>query len=174
MPIVVNGTTIPENVANALNVNGTNITSVVCNGVTVWTQSLFSALWSGSSFGNNIGLETSGSSWRFKGSVAQGAWQTFYTNGTFSGNSTCEELYNQMGFVVSGNLIRAYVESDKEHGWITFTLASKAFSGTSYASCDVGEGLQEVVKLETSGGLVRYVSQAGYTSLKYGAYISVS
>lgn len=40
MPIVVNGTTIPENVANALNVNGTNITSVVCDGVTVWTQSL--------------------------------------------------------------------------------------------------------------------------------------
>ena len=40
MPIVVNGTTIPENVANVLNVNGTNITSVVCDGNTVWTQNL--------------------------------------------------------------------------------------------------------------------------------------
>ena len=79
-----------------------------------------------------------------------------------------------MGFVVSGNLIRAYAEPDSEHGWVTFTLASKAFSGTSYAYYNAGEGFYEMVKLETSGGLIRYVSQVGYTSFKYGAYISVS
>lgn len=40
MPLIVNGTTIPTNVANAFSFNGTNITNVICNGTNVWTQSL--------------------------------------------------------------------------------------------------------------------------------------
>ena len=40
MPLIMNGVTIPTNVANVLNYNGTNITSVIFNGTNVWTQSL--------------------------------------------------------------------------------------------------------------------------------------
>jgi|688.fasta_scaffold06971_9 hypothetical protein len=38
MPLVVNGVTIPENVANALMVNGVSITQVIANGTLVWAK----------------------------------------------------------------------------------------------------------------------------------------
>jgi hypothetical protein len=50
MPLIMNGVTIPENVANVLNYNGTNITSVIFNGTTVWTQSLLMATTAGTSY----------------------------------------------------------------------------------------------------------------------------
>ena len=44
MPLVVNGVTIPQNVANALMVNGISVTQVIANGVAVWSQILGAAV----------------------------------------------------------------------------------------------------------------------------------
>lgn len=40
MALIINGTTIPTNIAKSLSFNGTNITKVIFNGTTVWTQVL--------------------------------------------------------------------------------------------------------------------------------------
>jgi len=97
MPLVVNGVTIPENVANALGVNGVNITQVIANGVAVWTQSLFSGVWSGDSlvYDNSVsgyhGLSTSGSNYRSAvgayGSTFYGAWIVANSSGLATGES---------------------------------------------------------------------------------------
>lgn len=171
MPIVVNGTTIPENVANVLNVNGTNITSVMCNGTTVWTQSLFSALWSGDSLRNTaylMGIDTSGSNFRafFINDTYSGQWSAATTSGTFTVDSI-GILYSSTGYSVSGNLIRG-VNNGVFGEWITYTLATKSFSGTSAPNVSVGEGSMQY-GLVTSGGLI-----AGIYEGNISAYISLT
>lgn len=176
MSIVVNGTTIPENVANALNVNGTNITSVVCDGVPVWTQNLFSALWSGSSMvnlgGTIMGIETSGSDYRYK-SPAYAAFKKANSDGTFSGNSTYSIFGGVEGIVVSSNLI-GVISGTNRTGWVTFDLATKAFSGNSYAYTAQGDG--DTISLQTAGGLLRYShTWSSYNGITYnGPYISLT
>ena len=175
MPIVVNGTTIPENVANVLNVNGTNITSVVCDGVPVWAQNLFSALWSGSSMVNpagiTTGIETSGSDYRFKRS-SYAAFKKANSDGTFSGNSTYSVFGGSEAIVVSSNLI-GVISGTNRTGWVTFDLATKAFSGNSYAYT-VGDG--DTISLQTAGGLLRYsYTWSSYNGITYnGPYISLT
>lgn len=175
MPIVVNGTTIPENVANVLNVNGTNITSVVCDGVPVWAQNLFSALWSGSSMVNPAGvtqgIETSGSDYRYKCSSC-GAFKKANSDGTFSGNSTYSIFGGAEGIVVSSNLI-GVISGTNRTGWVTFDLATKAFSGNSYAYTG-GDG--DTISLQTAGGLLRYsYTWSSYNGITYNApYISLT
>ena len=68
MPLIMNGVTIPENVANVLNYNGTNITSVVFNGTTVWTQSLLMATTAGTSYTAYSASTYTWYSWRQFGS----------------------------------------------------------------------------------------------------------
>ena len=50
MPLVVNGVTIPTNVANALMVNGVSVTQVIANGVQVWLQNLVPVFSAGTSY----------------------------------------------------------------------------------------------------------------------------
>lgn len=175
MPIVVNGTTIPENVANALNVNGVNITSVVCDGVPVWTQNLFNATWSGNSLvnlgGTILGIETSGSNYRFKAGPNYGVFQQANSNGTFSGNSTYSVFGGVEGIVVSSNLI-GIISGTNRTGWVTFDLATKAFSGNSYTYM----GGEDTVSLQTAGGLLRYSHNwSSYNGITYNApYISLT
>ena len=40
MPLIFNGTTIPENVVSVFSFNSVNITQVIYNGVQVWNQLL--------------------------------------------------------------------------------------------------------------------------------------
>lgn len=178
MPIVVNGTTIPENVANVLNVNGNNITSVVCNGVTVWTQSLFNALWSGSSLNNEAGLETSGSLYRVINNYAagtaydvQGAWKNVNTSGVFSGASNADALGIDGGSLFLRAMI---VTNGTTYGAtnVSFSLATKAFTGSSSAWRDDGDGGYSS-GLTTSGGLIRYGWGIATVSF-YGSYISLT
>lgn len=174
MSIVVNGTTIPENVANALNVNGTNITSVVCNGVTVWTQSLFNATWSGSSISSSIvfGIEASGSSWRCKYGTLYGAWSSVTLSGTFTANSFYYVPYGY-GIEVSGNLMKVGEQFDG--AWVTFTLSTKQFTGNSDGySIDSESGQYSHELLTTSGGLIRGGAQAWGSAYYYGQYISLT
>lgn len=176
MPIVVNGTTIPENVANALNVNGVNITSVVCDGVPVWAQNLFNATWSGNSFvnpaGTTLGVEASGSNYRFKMYTQYGAFKQANSNGTFSGNSTYSVFGGVEGIVVSSNLI-GVISGSNRTGWATFDLATKAFSGNSYAYT---QGDADTLALQTSGGLLRFsYTWSSYNGVTYNApYISLT
>jgi len=181
MAIVVNGITIPTNVANALNVNGTNITSVICNGTTVWAQSL-NLTWSGSSlqttYFTSSGLSCSGSSYMYDGMnvaiATSGGWQSVSSSGVFSGNSIGTQGNGyQLGFSVSGNLIKAYGQGATSN-WVTYTLASKQFSGSSYSLIDMGEGENEVITLETSGGLIRFGAALSNVALKYGPWISLT
>lgn len=162
MSIVVNGTIIPENVANVLNVNGTNITSVVCDGTTVWTQSLFSATWSGSSFAlvNGYGLQTSGNLYRSNKNAGD-PWGSVLSDGTFSGNSYTANV----GFMVSGSNI-AVVTQGVVGAWISFNVLTHAFSGTSYAEYSISKN-----SLVTSGGLLAFWAQSVDRT---GSYISLT
>jgi len=160
MPIVVNGTTIPENVANVLNVNGTNITSVVCNGVTVWTQSL-NLTWSGDSLVDSsyiAGIDTSGSSFRayFINDANSAPWSSVNASGIFTANSVTSAgaFVQSAGYIASGNMLRSTYFAALAPSWITYTLASKTFSGTSEAYWSDGETSAEY-GLRTSGGLIR-------------------
>lgn len=171
MSIVVNGTTIPENVANALNVNGTNITSVVCNGTTVWTQSL-NLNWSGSSINAwGYGIETSGSNYAYKVGSNYGSWQSVGIDGIFSGNSTISTAQGIQGFSVSGSNIRTVFVNKYSSTWASYSLVLKSFSGSSLARVIV-EGIADYC-LDTSGGLIRYRYTVDGTEVS-GPYISLT
>jgi len=79
MPLIFNGVTIPEDVANALTFNGFDITDVFFNGVQVWDQVLYSGIWSGNSYsvygGLTQGIEVSGNLARmYTSSIGSGNW----------------------------------------------------------------------------------------------------
>jgi hypothetical protein len=165
MPLVVNGTTIPTNVANALMVNGVNITQVIANGVNVWTQQLsLSVGWSGSSIVidssnvRHIGLQTSGFSYRVAWYAddwfdMSGAWQSVSPAGIFSGNSTS----GNPNYViqVSGNNIRVNVGNAVSSTWVTLAT-NGTFSGYSTSGYFCYCGTYCTPTLETSGGYVRF------------------
>lgn len=177
MPIVVNGTTIPENVANSLNVNGTNITSVVCDGITVWTQSLFNATWSGGdSTAFQYILSTSGSLARLSGNSiwTTGGWVSVNTDGTFTAGtseSTANGFTNTLYFGTSAGLpnqlrIR-FKNSYLAPALVSFSI-NGGFSGESIANSGTG-----IMGLQTSGGLIRMYS---FYSAKnyYGTWLTLS
>lgn len=162
MSIVVNGTTIPENVANVLNVNGTNITSVICNGVTVWTQSLFSATWSGgNSTTTYYSLQTSGSLCRIAGGTtaawSTGEWLTMNKSGAFTaGTSTSispEGDYNRIHAGTNAGLpnqmLIVFVTNYTAPSKVSFNIGS-GFTGSSIATYS-----NYTMGLNTSGGLIR-------------------
>lgn len=168
MAIIFNGTTIPENVANALSFNGVNITDVFFNGVQVWDQLLFNALWSGDSLvdvsGQIVGIDTSGSLHRqivyqFGGPAAATPWGTVNSNGTFD-TETLSVTVNKFpsgtitfGMKTTANSIGIYsaVTASTSASWSVATgfTGESRFSGDAEAS------------YETSGGLLRYNSGTG-------------
>ena len=153
MPIIMNGTTIPEDVASVFNFNGTDIKEVFFNGVRVWLQQLFSSTWSGNSIATtaqslSIGLEVSGGSCRFTMSTyGVGAWISSNSNGTFSGASS---LINDYGIITEpdGRGFKYRHEGVTSTTAITFTI-SGGWVGTSL-NADNNTGFY------TSGGSLKY------------------
>jgi hypothetical protein len=156
MGIIVNGTTIPENVANSLFVNGTNITQVIVNGAQVWLQSLpwltptysYNTGWGGySSYylndgggGYVAGFKNSGNLlatvFSIGGGSEQGGWISVDSFGNYSGNSGSPNLnsYTQgwNGIETSGNHIRMVGNDNGE--WLTLAKGVGWSGGTSTAS----------------------------------------
>jgi hypothetical protein len=154
MPLVVNGTTIPTNVANALMVNGVSITQVIANGVAVWTQSLFSATWSGNSIFttgySTYGFLASGNLIRVVSTTSYTPYLSVSTSGVFSGGGY-DGNYIRLDGVGSTFTIRDYWGDGS--GTITFDVATKIFSGSCYVvfSSDPDRNYNA----QTSGTLLR-------------------
>lgn len=175
MAINFNGTTLATNI-DAVVFNGTAVTKVMFNGTEVWAK-MVNLAWSGNSLiGGNRGIEVSGNLFRAVSSGAQGAWITAQSNGTFTGDSSTEGAYQGMSLSVSGNLVRTKMKNEAAGAWVTYTVASKAFTGASqsgWAYSDYkGNYTNHYYFLQTSGGLIRFhqiFNQAGAS----GAYISL-
>lgn len=163
MPLVFNGVTIPENVANAFSFNGANVTDVYFNGVQVWHQSLFSGLWSGNSMDSIAGIQTSGNAYRYQyNTSAWGPW--LYTNQSGLGVSGAS-VVSGVGIGTDGNNNIYIRDGGGYTGLVNFDTNSK-FTGGS-------QGAQNgYVKLVTSGGLLQHQRyQFGWF---YGAWISLT
>lgn len=178
MPLIMNGTTIPENVANAFSFNGTNVTNVVYNGTAVWNQSLFSGVWSGSSllpYSTNLynGIQTSGSTYRamFVNTTTTqgyGPWLTANSNGLATGSST-------LTVNISGTYTRGFTTTPT-----TFSLVNTVYMGTTVGTISFsktsgfsGSTVSSVVTtygFKTSSGLIRHQS----TDTAGGAWISLT
>ena len=170
MAINFNGTTLATNI-NAVVFNGTAVTKVMFNGTEVWAK-MANLAWSGNSliYGNR-GIEVSGNLFRAVSSGAQGAWITAQSNGTFTGDSSTEDAYQGMSLSVSGNLVRTKMAGEPAGAWVTYTLANKAFTGTSQSGWVDGSS-NNYYYLQTSGGLIRF--REVFESIGYdGAYISL-
>jgi len=169
MSLVFNGIVIPENKANAFTYNGNNITNVYVNGIHVWKQSLFSAIWSGSSKSGQYEFSTSGSLFRSVHGNTAGKWLTAYNNGTFQQGSSSARF-----------LIRVHVRSKNKMVWVTMNINSwnNALSITyrqsngnpitfSIGSGFTGTSSARGVTLSTSGGSLRI----GVSNSSPGAWI---
>ncbi len=175
MAIDFNGTTLATNI-DAVVFNGTAVTKVMFNGAEVWAK-MVNLAWSGNSLiSGNRGIEVSGNLFRALSSGAQGAWITAQSNGTFTGDSSTEDAYQGMSLSVSGNLVRIKMRNETAGAWVTYTVASKAFTGESQSGWNYsdynGKYSNHYYFLQTSGGLIRFhqiFSKAGAS----GAYISL-
>lgn len=169
MPLIVNGTTIPTNVANTLKFNGNNVTSVVFNGTTVWQQSLFSGVWSGNSLTsftfNGIttlsGITTSGSAYRYGSGTQNGAWLYSTSSGLGVGSS----LFSYFTGKYQGIVSTATSFALRNDGYAV--VGSCGFSTVSKFS---GSSLYNGFGFNTSGGLIRYQESSSY----YGAFIGLN
>ena len=167
MPLVVNGTTIPTNVANALMVNGVSITKVVANGVAVWNQSLFNGVWSGTVDITKNHISISGSSYRigvigsYNSGVFYGGWITVVSPSNIgSGTSsvtpgTQYAVSNTKGFSVSGLLIASIWGTTYGPWGVSFSPSTLTFSGHSSASSSQTPGTFGFVGIESSGNMLR-------------------
>jgi hypothetical protein len=176
----MNGTTIPQNVANALMVNGVSVTQVIANGVAVWNQSLGPTVtvgWSGNSLYYAsatyiYGLETSGLLVRVRSGPGVGAWVTSNQDGTFTGLSTACYLAWGGEFSAIGGLI-TYGGT----GFIMYSGSDELFTGGPAQGYGLawGTGVRSSSTasiLETSGGLVRVVLTVN-SSRVYNTWISL-
>jgi hypothetical protein len=158
MPLVVNGVTIPQNVANALMVNGVNITQVIANGVAVWTQSLEPVIagWTGNMFQTGPaygtrGLQVSGLNCRaYSEGAYVGAWIVSSANGILQSGVSLDESGLRMEFI-GPNLIKSNYSS----GYVVYDRYTQAFTGGS-TSPYVAYGQTWQVGLYTSGGALAY------------------
>lgn len=158
MALVVNGVTIPTNVANAITVNGVDIKSVYHNGVIIWQQALSTLTgWSGQSVDDsmsNIGIRTSGMLFNAHSVQGDGAWITTNGDGTFTGSSS-----NPYWTIVSsGNNI-------KESGstsWVTYNYSTETFSGENNAGA---------LGITSGGGGIRTYYVGATENIYYTPYI---
>lgn len=175
MALSFNGTTLATNI-DAVMFNGTAVSKVMFNGTEVWAKAV-SLNWSGNSLisGINTGIEVSGNLFRARRFSGQGAWITAQANGTFTGDSTATSDGNGISLSVSGNLVRVAMVGESPGAWVTYTLANKAFTGTSQSGWSYYgySHSNHYYYLQTSGGLIRFhqvFSPAGSS----GAYISLT
>lgn len=166
MPLVFNGVTIPENVANALTVNGADIHDVYFNGVQVWHQSLINITgWSGDSFYNTYGVDTSGLLWRAN---SDGAWISTSQLGVFIGNSNS---WNSSSFVEPIYITTSGSQFMYGTNWVTFEPSLESFSGvTNGPSTSYGV----YAKGETLNGLFRHCRYNSSGFVGAGAWISLN
>ena len=143
MPLVFNGVTIPENVANALSFNGVDITDVFFNGVQVWNQALFNATWSGNSLDsiNNFGIQTSGNLCRISYNTVWGAWISADSSGLLSGTSQTD-FFGIKGFttVKSGD-VTTWDQIPDQPSNLVFT-PSTGFTGSTGTYTTSGGGMR--------------------------------
>ena len=175
MAINFNGTTLATNI-DAVVFNGTAVTKVMFNGTEVWAK-MVNLAWSGNSLinGGTRGIGVSGNLFRALSSGAQGAWITAQSNGTFTGDSSTEGVYQGMSLSVSGNLVRIKMRDRAAGTWVTYTIANKAFTGTSvsgWRSTYSSNYSNHYYFLQSSGGLIRF-SQELNLAMANGAYISL-
>ena len=170
MPLIFNGTTIPEDGDNLV-YNGTNLESVVFNGVEVWKKVVFKALWSGDSvcgFGSGIlGFQTSGSNIRFKDSNSSYQWATVGTDGvfssTFSGNGSFNYRFLAFGGANGTNSKSFGMGITGGDVWQKVGVTLSTVLGFSGSSISSGKGIT------TSSSLVRAISDG-----KVGSWVSIS
>jgi len=161
MPLIFNGVTIPEDVANALKFNGTDIETVIFNGVEVWKQSLFFAVWSGSSLVNSgsEGLLVSGSN--FKAKASSSGWLSAFTDGTFTNGSSDTGLAQYTGFAVGSGTFNGSPNSTYLTACGTNNSGKPNWSltGVSTVSYTIGVGFTKTgsdpSSLEVSTGQLR-------------------
>ena len=172
MALSFNGTTLATNLA-AVMFNGTAVSKVMFNGTEVWAK-LVNLAFSGNSLinSNARGIQVSGNLFRAINAGVQGAWITAQSNGTFTGDSSTEATYQGVSLSVSGNLVRIKMRDQAVGAWVTYTGATKAFTGTSISGFDDGSS-NHLYYLQTSGGLIRFhqIYNKAETS---GAYISLT
>ena len=178
MALSFNGTTLATNL-DAVMFNGTAVSKVMFNGTEVWAKAV-SLNWSGNSLiSSNTGIEVSGNLFRARFFSGQGAWITAQANGTFTGDSTADSgSYNQyITLSTSGNLVRIAMGWEDAGAWVTYTAATKKFTGASQSGWNYtdykGEYSNHHYFLQTSGGLIRFhqvFNRSGYS----GAYISLT
>ena len=179
MAINFNGTILPTNI-DAVIFNGTAVSKVMFNGVEVWAKAASSLKWSGNSLmSNTTGIEVSGNLFRASFFHLRGAWITAQSDGTFMGDSSLEEWYGGVSLSVSGNLVRIKMSDEAAGAWVTYTAATKKFTGASqsgFVYTDyAGFYRKRYHVLQTSGGLIRF--QHIYNGLGdsgSGAYISLT
>jgi hypothetical protein len=147
MPLIVNGTTIPENVANALIVNGVSVTQVIANGVAVWTQNLVPVFTPGTSY---IVLEA-------EGSGDTNSWTTLTTK-TFTGGAGSVFSMRAVAYTGTGS------DTD-EWGNATYY--------TTYGAGDILVNGNEVVQLQTSDGNGEEYSSFVNVTLNPGDVVSI-
>jgi hypothetical protein len=195
MPLIMNGTTIPQNVANALSFNGTNITQVVFNGTVVWSQSLFSGIWSNTTAYSILPSRNSGSfqtssvsgfrrysdvagSTSPSGSALFSSWVTcgqsgFSLIGLTDGSSTKGD---NLKYYFSGWTIRLATTDINGNpsfgsGICTYDPSTKNWSGSS----QLQTGGYTLSFLETSGGLLRSRNQDTVSLVnQYGSWVSLT
>ena len=174
MAINFNGTTLATNI-DAVVFNGTAVTKVMFNGTEVWAKAV-SLNWSGNSLiSGPTGIEVSGNLFRARHFSGQGAWITAQSNGTFTGDSSTEGVYQGMSLSVSGNLVRIKMRDSAAGTWVTYTIANKAFTGESISGWRYtysGNYSNHYYFLQSSGGLIRF-SQELNKAVANGAYISL-
>ena len=174
MALSFNGTTLATNI-DAVMFNGTAVSKVMFNGTEVWAKAV-GLKWSGNSLeSGNRGIEVSGNLFRARYFSGQGAWSTAQANGTFTGDSTAIVDGNGISLSVSGNLVRVAMVNEDAGAWVTYTAATKKFTGASQSgwSYDGYSGYtNHHYYLQTSGGLIRF-HQVFNQSGSSGAYISL-
>lgn len=120
MSIVVNGATIPTNVANTLMVAGVSVTKVLVGATVVWEQQLLPVFTAGTAF-NPYGAYTASS--------AYAAWQTIATRRFTGGN----------GSVFS---IRAMAYSTYYGEWVTYGAGRVLKNGVEVISIGNASGTE--------------------------------
>ncbi len=176
MPLVVNGVTIPENVANALMVNGVSITQVIANGVAVWSLALGPTVgWSGdvtaTYFGYPGGMDINESNLMSMRAISNGsaqslgAWMFVNSDGSFSGTSSASSGNYALTITGSGNIL-----TFGGSGSIVYNPASKSFSGgPAY-----GFGSDYRFRFEASGLNLRCVMELAGTGETVGSWRTLS
>jgi hypothetical protein len=172
MALIIDGVTIPENVANAITCDGVDIHQVIIDGVVVWTQSLGPTVgWSGDSivaFFGDTGIKTSGVLFQSVVITSLGAWIPISGGVTDANESTVFTPY-RMYIAASNNVLTSTSGSA-----ITWNAATKTFSGGPLISLsDIVSG-SAVLTLETSGGLIRHNRIFNDGRHNYGAWISLT